>query len=304
MEPFKSILVDVDASAAAHPALDRAIDLARTCGARLRIVDALTIPADAHRYLPRGAEHTLIGRRREQLAAFAGRAAGLAVDFDVLRGRPATALVQEVVRSGHDLLVRSHARDMAASGSKTYGAVDMQLFRQCPCPVWAVGPGIGRRPLKVVAAVHATSEDEHEQRLNRKLIELALLMTRLEQGTLTLLQAWTAFGEDVLQHHSPADEFRAYVDAAECAARQDLTQLAASFGDRLAGVEVVLRKGPPEDVIPRFVVSQGVDLVVMGTVARTGIAGLIIGNTAERMLQRLACSVLAVKPDGFTAPVK
>jgi nucleotide-binding universal stress UspA family protein len=41
----------------------------------------------------------------------------------------------------------------------------------------------------------------------------------------------------------------------------------------------------------------------MGTVARGGIAGLLIGNTAERMLRKLPCSVLAVKPEGFVCPV-
>ncbi len=45
------------------------------------------------------------------------------------------------------------------------------------------------------------------------------------------------------------------------------------------------------------------DLVVMGTVARTGISGLIIGNTAETILNQLTCSVLAIKPPGFNTPV-
>ena len=45
------------------------------------------------------------------------------------------------------------------------------------------------------------------------------------------------------------------------------------------------------------------DLVVMGTVARTGIPGYIVGNTAEMILSQIACAVLAVKPPGFTSPV-
>lgn len=45
------------------------------------------------------------------------------------------------------------------------------------------------------------------------------------------------------------------------------------------------------------------DLVVMGTVARTGVAGLIIGNTAEAILEQVNCSVLAIKPAGFKSPV-
>jgi nucleotide-binding universal stress UspA family protein len=41
----------------------------------------------------------------------------------------------------------------------------------------------------------------------------------------------------------------------------------------------------------------------MGTVARTGISGFFMGNTAETILNQLNCSVLAVKPHGFVTPV-
>ena len=41
----------------------------------------------------------------------------------------------------------------------------------------------------------------------------------------------------------------------------------------------------------------------MGTVARTGVPGFIMGNTAETMLQQIDCWVLAVKPEGFLTPV-
>jgi nucleotide-binding universal stress UspA family protein len=42
----------------------------------------------------------------------------------------------------------------------------------------------------------------------------------------------------------------------------------------------------------------------MGTVARGGIAGLLVGNTAERVLKRLSCAVLALKPEGSVSPVR
>jgi nucleotide-binding universal stress UspA family protein len=57
-------------------------------------------------------------------------------------------------------------------------------------------------------------------------------------------------------------------------------------------------------VIPKIAKKLQTDLVVMGTVARTGIAGLIIGNAAEAILEQLSCSVLAIKPPGFETPVK
>ena len=46
------------------------------------------------------------------------------------------------------------------------------------------------------------------------------------------------------------------------------------------------------------------DLLVMGTISRTGIAGLVLGSTAERMLGLVDCSILAVKPRGFETTVE
>jgi len=42
---------------------------------------------------------------------------------------------------------------------------------------------------------------------------------------------------------------------------------------------------------------------VMGTLHRTGLAGFFIGNTAEKVLSEVNCSVLTVKPAGFVTPV-
>jgi nucleotide-binding universal stress UspA family protein len=61
-------------------------------------------------------------------------------------------------------------------------------------------------------------------------------------------------------------------------------------------------RGLPHDVIPAYVTQHAIDVVVMGTLARTGVPGLIIGNTAERVLRQLKGSVLALKPPGFRAP--
>ena len=51
------------------------------------------------------------------------------------------------------------------------------------------------------------------------------------------------------------------------------------------------------------VVDKDIDLLVMGTVCRTGIAGFLIGNTAEEVLNQVGCSVLTLKPEGFVTPV-
>jgi universal stress protein E len=67
---------------------------------------------------------------------------------------------------------------------------------------------------------------------------------------------------------------------------------------------VHLLEGEAGILIPKLAEEQQIDLIVMGTVARTGIEGYFIGNTAETVLNHASCSVLSVKPDGFVSPVK
>ena len=71
-----------------------------------------------------------------------------------------------------------------------------------------------------------------------------------------------------------------------------------------SGRSVHMVEGAPGVALPPLVERLDVDLVVMGTVGRTGLKGLIMGNTAETILRSVRCSVLAVKPEGFVTPVR
>ena len=62
-------------------------------------------------------------------------------------------------------------------------------------------------------------------------------------------------------------------------------------------------EGYADQVIPELANDIKADLVVMGTVVRTGLPGFLMGNTAEGILNQLDCSVLAIKPEGFVTPV-
>jgi nucleotide-binding universal stress UspA family protein len=305
MEPFKRILVDVDATATAHPALERAVLLARRAGAALTIADVMTVPPHARRYLPAALEEEMVSERRQQLARVAENVTDVRAEPKLLVGRPATVLVQEVLRSKHDLIMRSHARELTSPGPKLFGAVDMELLRTCPCPVLLVRHGSPAPQPRIVASVNVSTEDAEEQALNAKIVELTLYMAaQLGAHSTRLLHAWTPFAERTIRSHSADDQFDVYVDGARQRASADLARLVGSFEGRLAGTQSELRRGDPENVIPEFVVAEGIDLVVMGTVGRAGIAGMLIGNTAERLLRKLPCSVLTVKPDGFVSPVR
>jgi universal stress protein E len=81
-----------------------------------------------------------------------------------------------------------------------------------------------------------------------------------------------------------------------------LTKVRLSFVE--LDIAMLLQKGDVRRLLPQLVDERNVDLVVMGTVSRGGLPGLLIGNTAEKLINSLSCSVLAVKPDSFVSPIK
>lgn len=298
-----SILVDEDASATHHPALEQAVRLARRCGARVKMVDVLPwVPSGVRHFVTPDLEHELIEHRRERLAAIAKDAPDVPVTTELLRGRPAGAVIQEIVRENHDLLVRSHGRDLLEA-PRPFGAVDMELLRHCPCPVWLIGRHPPAARWRVLAAIRTTAAEPEEQKLNAHILEWALTLKSFGDAELTVLQAWTPYGASLLKSRLSPDEFAEFVEASRRTEDEALSDFLAPYKERLTDDAVKLVYGEPEDTIARFVESHGVDVVVMGTVARTGIAGLVMGNTAERVLQRLRGSVFAVKPPGFRSPV-
>lgn len=303
MRSVKRLLVFVDPAAAAQPALDRAARLAAEVGATVTL--AAVVEDHLRRRVLRDDVPALVEwhaqQRLDELAAGVTARAGVRVPVEtrVLRGKPAIEVVREVLRGGHDVLLRGRP---ATDGRVGFDAVDMQLLRKCPCPVWLVGPS-GDPYRRVLAAVDPAPDDPVEQGLNRTILELALFLAEVDKAELLVLHVWDAFGEELLGLHAGPAEVRAYVEGARRAAEADLEALVEPYRPQLGRARLVLEKGEPGSVIPEFARAQGVDLVVMGTVARTGLAGFIMGNTAERVLAGLTCAVLTVKPDGFVSPV-
>ena len=64
-----------------------------------------------------------------------------------------------------------------------------------------------------------------------------------------------------------------------------------------------VNEGLPEDVIQALSVELDAELVILGTIGRTGLSAALIGNTAEHVIDRLNCDVLALKPDGYVSPL-
>jgi nucleotide-binding universal stress UspA family protein len=190
----------------------------------------------------------------------------------------------------------------------------MHLLRKCPCPVWLMKPGENPNYANIVAAVDFDpwNPDTIEQPLNRQVLELAASLALSDFATLHLVHAWEAFAEETIKSWSdqPVSDIMEYVKTERSHHQAGLERLAQMLSGQI-GKQAYdflkplqhLPKGSARRVIPELARDVQADLVVMGTVARTGIPGLIIGNTAEAILDQITCSVLAVKPPGFVTPV-
>jgi nucleotide-binding universal stress UspA family protein len=99
-------------------------------------------------------------------------------------------------------------------------------------------------------------------------------------------------------------QFGDYVAAWEKEAHKRTWRFLSAFERAIPPKCFHLVQGDPGVVIPHFAKEHAVDLVVMGTLGRLGTHGMFIGDTAERVLNQLECSVLALKPSGFVSPIR
>jgi universal stress protein E len=320
MQQFRKLLVMVSGDPTRQPALMWAARLAQRNGAGIKLL-AVTedLPWYTRLVLPDAEERqrALVRDRSEALEELAAplRLTGLDVATEVRTGRGHLEVVREVVSGGHDTLLKEAEPNQRV----LFGSTDMHLLRNCPCPLWLLKPGHeGGGFARVLAAVDpapATDEADllhlkaelapNDAALDAKVLELASSLADEVGGELHVVHAWSAPGEalvrgDLILTQEQVDQ---YVEESRAEARKAVDQLLARFPDPTGRRRFHLLKGDPADVIADFAMTGHVDLIVMGTVGRSGIPGVVIGNTAESILQRVECSVLAIKPEGFVCPI-
>jgi universal stress protein E len=316
MSTFSKTLVLTDpGSVEPTPAVVRGAELARRGGGSLTLATVVEEPAWYARLMPGAGEahEALAGRASSRLEALAERlrGEGTTVETRVLRGKASIEAAREVRAGGHDLLLK----DVAGAAPSS---ADLQVLRMVPCPVWMVRGGADGRaePLRrVLAAVDPQPEPgpieddlhlrAHEDRkaLNRTILGFASSIAGVEGAELHVVHAWDVPGEALLRGETllAPEQIEDYVASVRDAQRGALDAL---LGEVAGAPEpesgrVHFRKGVASEVVGDVIGSIGADLVVLGTVARTGLPGLLLGNTCESILQRAGCSVLAVKPPGF-----
>jgi universal stress protein E len=306
MKRFKKILVGVDlswgdcfvADELSEPnaeAVRQALWLGQLNSASVDFLFSLDLSAKAQQLIAESNtdETIVLDEAENRLAELVAKARHEGVDADshVVAGKSWLELIRQVHRNQHDLVLVG-TRHMSAMRGFFLGSTAIKLLRKCPCAVWVTQPRAGQDFDSILVA--------HDLRpVGDLAMELGCSMASLQDAQLHVVHA-AEFPEFdyMFPARISAERKQAYRNEAE---RHIETQLVAANLPMPAKMHFVIE--PPDIAITNCIEQHDIDLVVMGTVGRTGIEGFITGNTAERLLSQIPCSLLAVKPPGFESPV-
>jgi nucleotide-binding universal stress UspA family protein len=307
MRRFKNILFVLEGGLDNDAALKRAADLAERNGAALTLVHALEVTPGHEGIEPGWAR--LTSEWRGQLEAVAAPIAerGIEVTTEVVTGIPFREIIALVQRRGLDLVVKAATKPGGPRGL-LFGSLDLHLMRKCPAPVWihqarAEDAGYGR----IMASVDVGDTSHVGRAMTRFILDLATSLGQLDDSDVHVVHAWSSTGERMARASRrgllPLEEIQREAEA-EAVERQTLFRDAvAPYLELPVRLQLHLLHGDPREVLPLFARDREVDLIVMGTLARTGVPGFFMGNTSEDVLRQVDASVLTLKPEGFVSPV-
>lgn len=301
MRRFKNILFVAGEESFTRTAYTKAVALATRNQAELAIIDVVdSIPERRRIFVTENAvydlEDLLITKSVEQIEDLLERVGGVGdvtPEVVVVSGTRHIEIIRRILSGEHDLVIIADVED-------GYGTTTHHLLRKAPCPVWVMTPSIANQQ-RILAAVDPDPLFPMQELLNDDVLALATSLAIQEDAPLHIVHAWsvprgTGFGmsASVLEAIREATGTRHQEGLAALIERHPIP----------ADTAIHFLEGSPAKVIREVMLRQHINVIVMGTVARTGIEGLLIGNIAETILRRVDSSVLAVKPHGFETPVR
>jgi len=305
------VLVATDFSEPAGAALGRALWLADNVGAEVTVAHVVedaagAVPAtsfEAHWSVPpaevQKAERKLRCQSEERLTAWVApqRGPNRKLRTETLVGSPFIEIIHAVQRGGYDLVVAG-TRGLSGFHRFLVGSTAERLVRKCPCPVWIVKPGHEWPMRSILVPVDYSV-------VSGKSLRLAALLARLADCPLTVLHSFNFSAEK-------PGPLPTSVGLDISGQRREVRKIAAKQLDNFltkhlaAGTKVQPRLGigTPWRMINALARRIDTSLIVMGSVGRSGLPGMLIGNTAEKVLRSCDRSLLTVKPDDFLSPVQ
>ncbi len=220
------------------------------------------------------------------------------VSTKVAKGRPIVKIVQDVISSHRDLIIK---QAYAKYSDFLFGSLDMRLIRYAPTPVLLTQSGV-KDYHRILVAINPEA-DEKEMHLNLRLIRQASMLSQGLHAKLYVVAAYHGHSVSYRRMEGPPDKYEKYSREIRRKCRRHLNEIFERASFLIDPNKVILDDGLADEVILSAVEQIDPDLIVIGSIARHGISGLLIGNTAENVLRRVSCSVLTVKPTDFASPI-
>ena len=306
VEPGHAVAVAGDRpSGPSEHALTRAIWLANGTGAELTIFSVVSLPLFMEQLLAEQLSDTQqedapTQATREMLERCAAQAKAVGVDARIrlARGIPWQEICRHVKSESYDVVIAG-TRDLGRLGRILFGSTGMELLHNCPAPVWLARPG-ARADRCDILVPSDFSESSSEA------LRLALEIGRYGRACVHLLHVIDEpLAPPAWYVRVPHEMIEEYLAGRRAEAKKRLHQQLAACGDRTPelGVRVHVVEGSADEEILRAIDDLNASLVVMGTAARSGVSRVVLGNTAERLVSHMRCSLVAVKPPGFECPL-
>ena len=308
MIPYKQILVVIDPTQDEQKALLRALDIAQLNGASITAMlsiydfsyDMTTMLSVTERESMR---ESVVSNRLEWLTEIVEqhrKHRDIRTDVKVVwHNRPYESIIHEVIQGQYDLVVKgTHEHNVLKA--VIFTPTDWHLIRKCPSAVLLVKDHAWPTQGRILAAVNQGTEDSEHQSLNERIAHTANQFGRALSADVHLVNAYPATPVNIaieipeFDPHDYNESVKAYHQTSMDTFRKQV-QIDAEFCH--------VEQGLPEDVIPHMANKLDAELVIIGTVGRTGISAALIGNTAEHIIDALNCDVLTIKPEGFSSPL-
>jgi nucleotide-binding universal stress UspA family protein len=294
--PVTEILVAVDFSPTSDRVLPWAFRLARTHGARLHLVHAVTpvpvlpeqfeLPGDLPEQLRTAAE-----QRLAQLVS-AADSEGVEATWGAEYGQPSEVIASTAQQRGADLVVLG-TRGLSGLEHLLLGSTAERVLRLVECPVFNIHPEdpVTTEPVRQILVPTDFSAGANQA------IEAALEIFHLnaEATRLVLLNVHHVPGGYGIYGPGGALAVQTYNDSAEDLLNAELERISRPLRARGTTVDFCVRSGYPSEVIVQEAKKEGVDLIAMGTHGRSGLGRLVLGSTTERVVQHAGCPVLTVR---------
>jgi len=316
MKRFKNILVACDDEQIDETLLRRAIWPAKGNDAEVTLAYVLDSPPgeisqlfERFQSMKSGdVEADLLGFHENRLTEYSEtiRSAGVPAQIAVNQGIPFVELIRMVLRHDYDMVIKSAAGELETK-SLFFSSTDLHRMRKCPCPVWIMKGHEKEKYERIMAAVDPGPDDQQYTTLNTLILDLSSSLSNMDGGELSVVNAWRLENETAFRNSAfariPKERLEELIQEAQAESESRFRRLTNGYSFPAANYAPHHIKGAPREAIPKFAREHAVDLIVMGTLGRTSVRGLIIGNTAEAILNQVSCSVIAVKPPGFETTV-